>query len=70
LNTDIVTDLPDVFSSFFIDLRDIETKTQIAVDKSRIIRLFENLLKGYPNSKKELKHVIHPSTSAQYKRGI
>jgi len=70
LNTDIVTDLPDVFSSFFIDLRDIKTKTQIAVDKSRIIRLFENLLKGYPNSKKELKHVIHPSTSAQYKRGI
>ena len=70
LNTDIVTDLPDIFSSFFIDLRDIKTDTQIYMDKSRTIKLFENLLDGNPDSKKELKQMIHPSTNTQYKIGI
>ncbi len=70
LNTDIVTDLPDLCSSFFIDLRDIKTETKIEMDKSGIIKLFENLLNGNPDSKNELKQIIHPSTNAQYKKGI
>jgi putative protease len=68
LNTDIVTDIPNLFSGFFIDLRDIKTETNI--DKSGIIKLFENLLNGNSDSKKELKQVIHPSTNTQYKKGI
>jgi len=70
LNTDIVSDLPDIFSCFLIDLRDIKTETKIDMDKSRIIKLFENLLNGNPQLKKELKQMIHPSTNAQYKKGI
>ena len=70
LNTDILTDLPDTFSSFFIDLRDIATETQIEMDKAGIIRLFEDLLNGKPGSKEELEQTIHPSTKAQYKKGI
>ena len=70
LNTDIVTDLPNIFSSFFIDLRDIKTETKIEMDKSGLIKLFESLLNGNPDSKNELKQIIHPSTNAQYKRGI
>ena len=70
LNTDIVTDLPGLFSSFFIDLRDIKTETKIAADKSKIITLFEKLLHGNPDSEKELKQIIHPSTNTQYKKGI
>ncbi|WP_457552062.1 peptidase U32 family protein [Desulfobacula sp.] len=70
LNADIVTDLPDIFSNFFIDLRDIKTETIIMADKSRIITLFENLLNGNPNSKKELQQIIHPSINTQYKKGI
>jgi U32 family peptidase len=70
LNTDIATDLPDVFSSFFIDLRDIKTETKIGVDKSRIIALFEQLLNGDNDSKNELKQMIHPSTNTQYLKGI
>ena len=70
LNTDIVTDLPDVFSCFFIDLRDIKTETKIEMDKPGIIKLFENLLNGNHDSKNELKQIIHPSTNAQYKKGI
>jgi len=70
LNTDIVMDLPDLFSSFFIDVRDIKTETKIAADKSKIIKLFENFLNGNPDSEKELKQIIHPSTNTQYKKGI
>ena len=70
LNTDIVIDLPDTFASFFIDLRDVKTETKIEMDKQGIIKLFENLLKGDIDSKKELKQIIHPSTNAQYKKGI
>ena len=70
LNTNIVTDLPDMFTSFFIDLRDVKTATTIDVDKSEIIDLFENLLDGNPDSNTELKQIIHPSTNAQYKKGI
>jgi len=70
LNTDIVADFPGLFSSFFIDLRDIKTETTIAADKSKIIKLFENLLNGNPDSEKELKQSIYPSTNTQYKKGI
>jgi putative protease len=70
LNTDIVGDILNLFSNFFIDLRDIKTETKIKIDKTSIIRLFENLINGNLDSKKELKQVIHPSTDTQYKKGI
>jgi len=70
LNTDIVNDLPDFFSSYLIDLRDIKTETKIKIDKSRIITLFENHLNGSLDSEKQLKQIIYPSTYTQYKKGI
>ncbi len=70
LNTNIMTDLPDIFSSFFIDLRDIKTKTKINLDKSKTIRQFENLLAGTLESKKEINQAIHPTTHVQYEKGI
>ncbi|MDT8316603.1 MAG: peptidase U32 family protein [bacterium] len=70
LNTDIITDLPDMFSGFFIDLRDIESSTEVEMDKPGMIRLFEDLLKGAPESKKKLQQLIHPSTKTQYEKGI
>jgi U32 family peptidase len=70
LNPNIMSDLPDIFSYFFIDLRDKKTETKIRMDKVRIIALFENLLNGNPNSKKELKQMIHPTTITQYEKGI
>ena len=70
LNTDIVNDLPGVFSSFLIDLRDIKTQTKIKIDKSGIITLFENHLNGNLDSEKKLKQIIYPSTYTQYKKGI
>jgi putative protease len=70
LNADIVTDLPDRFSSFFIDLTDVKTATQIEMSETRIIKIFEDLLKEKPGSKEELDNTIHPSSNIQYKRGI
>lgn len=70
LNTDIASDFPGVFSSFFIDLRDVQTETRVEVDKSQTIKLFEDFLKGNPGSAEELRQKIYPSTDAQYKKGI
>jgi putative protease len=70
LNTDIVTDMPDLFAGFNIDLRDIKTETNMEQDKLTVIKHFENLLNGNPDSPKELKQIIYPSTNTQYKRGI
>jgi putative protease len=70
LNTDIVKDIPGTFSSFLIDLRDIATETNTQADKTGIITLFENLLNGKPDSESILKQMIHPTTAAQYIKGI
>lgn len=70
LNTDIVTDVPDLFSGYLIDLRDIKTGTKMEINKPGVINLFKNFLDGNSESKNELKQIIHPSTNAQYKKGI
>ncbi len=70
LNTAVVTELPDLFSGFFIDLTDLKTETKIGMDKPGIIQLFENLLNGDPASEKELRQVIYPTTDTQYYKGI
>ncbi len=70
LNTDIISDIPDVFSNFFIDLRDIKTGTEIDLDKTKLVKLFESYLSGDSESINKLQQNIHPSTSTQYRRGI
>jgi putative protease len=70
LNTDIVTDVPDLFSGFLIDLSDIKTETKIELDKLNLIKHFENLLNGNPGSKEKLKQIINHSINNQYETGI
>ena len=70
LNTDIISDIPNVFSRFLIDMRDIKTRTRMDIDKSSVIKLFENFLDGDLNSKMKLEKCIHPTTNEQYSRGI
>lgn len=70
LNTNIVTDIPDMFSSFFIDLRDIKTNTKNGMDKLKIIQLFVNHINGVSDSINELQQNIYPTTNTQYQRGI
>ncbi len=70
LNTDILSDIPGIFSSFFIDLRNIKTETKIETDKAGVIDLFENFLRGSPGSEEMLKYNLHPTTCTQYKKGV
>ncbi len=70
LNPDIVDDIPDLFSGFLIDLRDIETSTANGTGKSETVRLFESFLNGSADSKKEILSGIYPVTNSQYKKGI
>ncbi|MBI9068288.1 MAG: DUF3656 domain-containing protein [Salinivirgaceae bacterium] len=70
LNTDIIADIPDTFSSFLIDLRDVKTNTKMLVQKVKIIELFENLVNGKPDSPTDLHDALHPSTNVQYVKGI
>ncbi len=70
LNTEIITDLPDTFSNFMIDLRDIKTATEPVNSKANTIQLFEDLLVGVVDSESKLKQVIHRSSNAQYVNGL
>lgn len=70
LNTDIISDIPDVFSSFFIDLRDIKTGTEVDVDKMDLIRHFDEYVKGNLELKDTIQQKVYPSTNTQYRRGI
>jgi len=70
LNTEIVKDIPDLFTGFLIDLRDIKTNTLIRTGKAKTIKLFEDHLKGTPGSDRKLKEAIRPVTFTQYEKGI
>ncbi len=70
LNTEIVTDIQDKFSGFFIDLRDIKTETKIGHNKLKTIKLFENLLNNEPDSANKIKQIIKPTINNQYIKGI
>ncbi|MCP4338664.1 MAG: U32 family peptidase [Desulfobulbaceae bacterium] len=70
LNTNVISDMPDKFSDFLVDLRDVKTETEINLDKGKIITLFENLLNADLDSAKELQKRIIPTTQAQYTKGI
>lgn len=70
LNPEIVTDMPLKFSSFSIDLRDIQTQTKTALDKLSLARLFANYLQGNDDAGRELKGSISPVSNGQYKKGV
>ncbi|MBW1637383.1 MAG: U32 family peptidase [Deltaproteobacteria bacterium] len=70
LNTDIVADIPDKFTSFFIDLRDIKTNTAAIETKLELISMFSELLHGTVGAKEKINDVISPVTNSQYMKGI
>ena len=66
----VFKDMPNLYSSFMIDLRDIKTETKIALDKASISKLFKNHLNVDTDSERQLKQSIYPSINTQYKQGI
>ena len=70
LNTDIISDIPDVFSRFMIDLRDIKTGTEVTIDKASLIKLFENHIDGSLETVNKIQETMSKYTNSQYSRGI
>lgn len=69
-NTDIISDIPNMFSEFLIDLRDVKTNTKIETNKSKIVKYFQNIINGESNLNNELHQIIRPITKTQYIKGI
>ncbi len=70
LNTDIVSDIKNTFSNFFVDLRDIKTNTSVDLNKLEVIKHFERYISGNADSINDLQKSIYPSTNTQYSRGV
>ena len=70
MNTEIVSEMPNFFTGFLIDLSDIKTSTTTDPDKLHIIDLFKQLLNGNPDAKMELNPRLQSTTNVQYRKGI
>jgi len=68
LNTAIVSDLPQKFDGFGIDLRKVKTDTEIKVDQEKLIDCFNNLLKGI--NENEIENLVLNTSCTQYQKGI
>lgn len=70
LNTDVVSDLSNVFDEFFIDLTNIGTGSKVAQDKIALVKHFEALIHGDDEAPKQLNDMVTISTHSQYVQGL
>ncbi len=70
LNTSIVSEIPDKFTHFMIDLTDVPSQTQCKFNKLTTIKLFDQLLSGSIEADSQLNQSIAPTTNSQYRKGI
>ena len=70
LNTAVIKDLPNKFSSYSIDLSDIKSVKDAKHDKSKLIHLFKSVLDGEAESEQELIRLMGSTTCVQYQKGI
>ncbi|MGL1900710.1 MAG: U32 family peptidase [Fibrobacterales bacterium] len=70
LNTDIVTDLPNTFSGFMIDLRYKDTQTNISIPLPVLIENFRKVITGDASAINDIYGSIKPTTHIQYHKGI
>lgn len=70
LNTNIVSDLIDLFDGFMIDLTNIGSGDRSSPDKLKLVSLFESLLKGDNVVTQEINTLVPESTVQQYIQGL
>ncbi|WP_305370967.1 peptidase U32 family protein [Photobacterium leiognathi] len=70
MNLQAVTDFPDKFTRFMIDLRDIKTDTQISADKATLVSLFNAYIQGDMSARETLEQTIVGTIHHQYKKGL
>lgn len=70
LNTDIISDMPTVFSSLFIDLTDINPTQSEQLDQLSIVQLFKDHILGDTNSAHKIQTAVQATSNSQYQKGI
>ncbi|CAE6949708.1 peptidase U32 family protein [Vibrio sp. B1FLJ16] len=71
LNLQVLQDLPQLFTDVLIDLRDIQTETRISVTKPELIdAFFQQLTESSEQNMQTLQQMVHPTTNAQYLKGL
>ncbi|MBN2341001.1 MAG: DUF3656 domain-containing protein [Deltaproteobacteria bacterium] len=70
LNTNIAGDLPNVFSSFLIDLRNVQTNTETTLTHTELVDLFIRHIQGDATAGAALHKQVYPTTQNQYAAGV
>ncbi|MGF1909281.1 U32 family peptidase [Vibrio kasasachensis] len=71
LNMQVLEDLPELLTDVLIDLRDIQTETQISATKQQLINEFLTLLSTQTENNTETLHqLIQPTANSQYLKGL
>ncbi|MEZ9590792.1 U32 family peptidase [Vibrio breoganii] len=73
LNLELLSDYPELFTDVLIDLRDIQTETQLLVSKEELVALFEQALQSKMTDS-DASQLIHskvaPTGNKQYHKGV
>ncbi|MEZ9550212.1 U32 family peptidase [Vibrio breoganii] len=73
LNLELLSDYPELFTDVLIDLRDIQTETQLLVGKEELVALFEQALQSKMTDS-DASQFIHskvaPTGNKQYHKGV
>ena len=70
LNTEIVTDMPNLFDTFAVDLSTVKTETVVKVDTTDLLQSFAELISGKAKAAEKLHQIITPTTNSAYRKGI
>lgn len=71
LNLQVLQDLPQLFTDVLIDLRDIQTETQVTASKPELIDAFLLLLAQHNDDNvSTINRMIQPTANAQYLKGL
>ncbi|MFC1233887.1 U32 family peptidase [Vibrio sp. F74] len=69
-NPNVVHDLPELFTGFMVDLRDIETMTKTKADKGELVTMFTDLILHKENSQQTLESNLVGTVNNQYIKGL
>lgn len=70
LNLDVLHDLPGMFSTFVIDLRNTGINETVHAPKRELVNLFLSWIDDKPGSRERIRKVIKDTTSGLYTRGL
>lgn len=70
LNLEVVKGIDDMFTRFCIDLSNVQTETNISVEKYTLVKMFQRFLQGREGAEKSLLESINVHNNIQYENGL